>query len=318
MSDRTGLDAVLVSVLESLDEMGAQPDRVMIKSARVVEHCYETRGVAPRFGYDAICMAAASWLTHVRVVDPHGNFGSADPHDEAAAARYTEARLSRAGAMALASERGELPRLPIGLINGDLAMGGAAPAFDPSRIVEALRAASAGGTTDEELVEIVGPPAFPTGCAVAGDLDALAGGTRTKLRVSSDIAIEPGDRGARLLISRVPYGIGAEAVGEAIAHRVDAVRSGRLRARYPDLENALDLPLWDVRNESSGDTTRLVCELLADANADLCRQRLFEIWPVTIEIPLQLRAPLPTLVRGYVDDPAVQNEALASLLLAID
>jgi DNA gyrase subunit A len=318
MTDRTGLDTVMLSVLESLDEMGARPDQPMVKSARVVDHCYATRGIPPRVGYDAVCVAAAPWLTHVRVIDFHGNFGSADPNDDPAAARYTEIRQARSGAMAFESERGELPRLPIGLINGDLAMGGSAPPFDPARVVEALRAVSSDTATDAELVEILGPPAFPTRCPVTADLDAIAAGTRTLLRVSSDITIENGDHGTRLLISRVPYGVGSDDVANAIANRVDAVRSGRLRAAYPDLENALDLPLRDLRNESTGDTTRVVCDLLAGSNAELCRDRLLETWPLTIEFPVQLRAPLPTLVRGFVDDPAVQNEALAVLLLVID
>jgi DNA gyrase/topoisomerase IV subunit A len=226
--------------------------------------------------------------------------------------------LARAGVLALASERGELPRLPIGLINGDLAIGGTTPPFDPTRVVDALHVAAAGGATDDEIVDRVGMPSFPTACSVTGDLKAIAAGTRTKLRVSTDIAIETDDRGTRLLISRVPYGVGPDDVGTAIAGRVDAVRSGRLREAYPELQNALDLPLRDVRNESMNDVTRVVCELLAGANAELCRERLLETWPVTIEIPVQLRAPLATLVRGFVDDPAAQNAALAALLSTID
>jgi DNA gyrase subunit A len=318
MSDRTGLDSVLLAMLDGLDEMGAGPDGLHKKSATVVDHVYTTRGIPPRVGYDAVCVAAAPWLTHVQVIDFHGNFGSADPNDAPAAARYTEVRQARSGAMAVAAERAKLPRLPIGLINGDLALGGTAPPFDPVRTVDGLRAASAGIATDAELVDIVSPPAFPTRCPVAGDFAALAAGEPTKLRVSSDIAIESDHRGTRLLITRVPYGVSAEEVGEAIARRVDAVRSGRLRARYPDLENALDLPLRDVRNESAGDTTRLVCELLAGANAELCRDRLLETWPVTVEFPVRLRAPLAALVRGFVDDPEVQNDALSALLSTID
>jgi hypothetical protein len=73
----------------------------------------------------------------------------------------------------------------------------------------------------------------------------------------------------------------------------------------------------DIRNEST-DRTRLVCELLAGANPELCRQRLLEIWPVSIEITVRLRASLPALVRGLVDDPVTQSEALTALLSAID
>jgi DNA gyrase subunit A len=114
VSERTGLDAILLSVLDGLDELGCRPGTQYRKSAAVVDHVYATRRIRPQFGYDAICVAAAPWLTHVRVIDFHGNFGSADSDDEPAAARYTEVRLASAGAMALASERGELAKLPIG------------------------------------------------------------------------------------------------------------------------------------------------------------------------------------------------------------
>jgi DNA gyrase/topoisomerase IV subunit A len=317
-SERTGLDSVTITVLEGYDELESSPDAQFKKNATIVEHLYATRGLPPRFAYEAICVAAAQWLTHVAVVDFHGNHGSPDPLDEPAAPRYTESRMSRAGAMALASERDELPRLPIGLINGDLSIGGTSPPFDPARVVEALRAASAAGVSDDDLVTMIGMPAFPTGCLVVGDADSIAAGERTKLRVSSDIAIETDERGTRLLITRTPYDIGPEDVSGAIASRVDAVRSGRLREAFPELENELDLPLRDVRNESYGDITRVVCELLDGANAELCRDRILETWPATIEVTVQLRAPLATLVRGFVDDPVTQNEALALLLLSGD
>jgi DNA gyrase/topoisomerase IV subunit A len=305
------------SVLEALDELGSRPDGPHKKSATIVDHLYTTHGIPPRFGYEAMCAAAADWIVPIPLIDVHGNLGGADSTDLPASARYTEMRVARAGAMGLASERGELPRLPIGLINGDLAVGGTAPPFDPVRLVDALRAAATGSATDAELVERVGPPSFATGCSVAGDLAAIAAGTPTKIRVSTDIAIETDGRGTRLIISRVPFGVGPADVGEAIARRVDAVRSGRVSAMYPELQNELDLPLRDVRNESSRDTTRVVCELLAGANPELCRQRLLETWPVTIEITVRLGAPLATLVRGFVDEPTAQDSALRALLAAI-
>lgn len=314
VSDRTGLDAVVLSVLECLDELGARPDARFVKSANAVERVYTTREIPPRYGYDTICSISARWLVHLRLIDFHGSLGGPDWNDEPAGARYTEVRLSRAGSIALASERGELPRLPIGLINGDLTFGGTSPSFDPARLASALRSAAAGAITDAELVELVGLPAFSTECSVDGDPAALAAGAQTRLRLSADVAIETRDGGSQLVISRFPPRVGPGDAAEAIAARVDAARGRDLRTTHPELYDQMDLALRDVRNESIDDRGRLVCELLPGADPGMCRDRLLETWPVTDELPVQLRAPLAALVRDFVDDPAAQGAAIAQLL----
>jgi hypothetical protein len=119
-----------------------------------------------------------------------------------------------------------------------------------------------------------------------------------------------GDRGARAWSGT--FGNGAEEVGEKLARRADANRDRR--TRNPELDDRMAIPLRDVRNESAGDITRVVCELLRDADIELCRERLLETWPVTVELPVQLRAPLATFVRQFADDPAPQHEAMAKLV----
>jgi hypothetical protein len=51
----------------------------------------------------------------------------------------TEARLSPAGEVALAAERGEIAPVPVGLINGSSYRDGARPAFRPQGIIGAIR-----------------------------------------------------------------------------------------------------------------------------------------------------------------------------------
>jgi DNA gyrase/topoisomerase IV subunit A len=310
VSERTGLDAVVLAALECLDEVDARPDGRYVKSAKVVDRMYASRGIPPRHGYDAICYTSAPWLVHVRLIDFFGNLGSPDPNDEAAAPRYTEVRLSPAGSMALAAERGELPRLPIRLINGDLALGGTSPPFDPARLLDAFRAAATGAATDTELVETLGLPAFPTWCSVAGDLTALASGARTLLRLSADVAIETHARAPRLVLSHFPLGVGPEAAAQSLAARADAARTRDLRATHPELHDKLALPLRDVRNESVDLVGRVVCELWPGADAEMCREGVLQTWPVMTTLPVQLPATLPTLVREF----AAQHEAIAALL----
>jgi DNA gyrase/topoisomerase IV subunit A len=313
MSERTGLDNVVLSTLEGLDELGALPDRTYVKSAKVVDRAYETRGIPPRHGYDAICTISIPWLVHLRLIDFHGNFGGRDRDDEPANARYTEVRLSPAGVMALAAERGDLPRLPIGLINGDLALGGTSPPFDPVRLADALRA-SGGSASDDDLVAMVGLPAFPTQCSVEGDLTTLASGAPARLRLSARTTFETSGPAAALVLSHFPFGVGPEDAASAIAHRVGAARDRGVRTVHPELQEQMDPGLRDVRNESAGDSTRVVCELLPGADPERCRARVLETWPVTTEFDARLRAPLPTLLRHVADGSVAQQEAVTALL----
>jgi DNA gyrase subunit A len=314
ISDRTGLDAMTRDVLDLMHDLGLAPDATFRKSSRIVADLYSKHGVPPRYGYDVICALAAPWLMQLEFVDFHGNMGSPDPNDEPAAARYTEARLSRVGAMAVAAERGEFPPLPIGLINGDLAFGGTAPPFDGDRIARALTAAGSETASDAELVEMIGPPAFPTGCDVDGDVAALAAGEATTLRLSATVVLETDDRESRLVVSRFPFGSSADVAGQTLAARVDRARRRGLRSEHPELHDLLEIPLRDVRNESIDLPGRLVCVLLRGADPELCRERILETWPVTVDLAVQLPAPLPALIRQFADDPAAQRNAMAALL----
>jgi len=304
---------VTISILECLDKLDARPEHRYVKSARVVDLAYSSRAIPPRFGYEAMCANAADWLTQLLLVDIHGNIGSADDLDEPALPRYTEARMTYPGWMAIAAERGELPRLPIGLINGDLAFGGTAPPFDPVRIASALHAAVK-GASDAELVELVGLPAFRIACSVDGDLAALASGAASTLTLSARVAIEADERGSRLVVSHFPWSVGPGDASQVLAARADAERHRDLNARQPDLFDRMRIRLRDIRNESHDDIERLVCELDPDADPEVCRERVLETWPVTTELPVQLRAPLPRLLHEINDGSDAQQEAITALI----
>jgi DNA gyrase subunit A len=317
VSERTGLGVVEVSVLEALDELGARPERPYVKCARVVQLLADEHGVSPRYGYDALCALARPWLVHLRLVDFHGNFGSADEGDRPANPRYTEARLSTAGALALAAERRTGPRLPIGLVNGDLHVDGSSPAFSPSRVIDTILALlDDPELPDLELVERIGPPAFPTGCRVECDHAALAAALPTTLMLTARLTVEAGRRGPAIVVSNLPPGVGPQQISDAIAARAEG-HFGRLRERSPERFAALTLPLRDVRDESDGSVTRIVCELRTGADVAECERKLASTWGVTIRRPVQLRAPLPRLLRDLVDAGAAQRSALTALLATI-
>lgn len=312
MTERTGLGLVELLTLEALDEIDARPHRPHRKSANVLEHLRVTRGVGPTYGYPALCSLAADWLQNIPLVDPHGNFGT--PDFEPAAPRYTEARLSFAGALVLASERGELPRLPIRLINGDLTSGGTAPPFAPAAVVRAVGLAAADSSvSDEELVSALGPPWFPTDCVVTGDLAALAAGERTDLRLSARLGVERRGDSDRISITQLPFGIGPSAIGDALAARVNSAR-GLGGADQLELRERADLPLRNITDLSNDSLEHLVCDVRVGADAELCRDRILETWPVTITIGARLAAPAAALVRAAADDAEAQAALFEALL----
>jgi DNA gyrase subunit A len=102
---RDGLKPVHRRILYSMNEQGHRPDRSHVKSARVVGDVmgkYHPHGDSAI--YDAMVRLAQDFSLNVPLIDGHGNFGS--PDDGPAAARYTEARMSRE-AMLLVGELGE-------------------------------------------------------------------------------------------------------------------------------------------------------------------------------------------------------------------
>jgi DNA gyrase subunit A len=309
MSERTGVNAVELAALQALDDLGLSPDHPYKKSAHVVEHLYHAHGIPPEYGYDTLCRLQAEWVVHIRLVDLHGNGGG--PSDRAAAPRYTEVRLSPAGVLALASERGDAPKLPIGLINGDFRWHGTAPAFDPRRVVAAvLRAAEDPAVSDSDLVALAGPPAFVTGCELSGDFAGLARGRNVEVRMRARLTVEDDGRDVSFVISHPPPETSIERIAESIASR----RMRPALPGYPRLARQMGIPLRDLRNESMWPVDRLICVPDRDADLSKVKRQILQTSPVTIKRPMQLAAPLAVLIRAIADDPEPQRRALDALL----
>jgi DNA gyrase/topoisomerase IV subunit A len=201
------------------------------------------------------------------------------------------------------------------LINGDLHVEGVAPPFSPTRVVATLLAlADDPALSDAEIVARLGPPESPTGCGIACDLDALASGAPTAMVQTAHLTVEAGDRGAVIVLSHLPLRVGNDTVARAIADRVNA-RWRRDNVNDGEALDELALPLRDVRDESYGAVTRIVCEPRPEAMIEDCEQRIAATWGVRVVMPrVQLPAPLAQLVRGLVDeDAAAQRSALAAL-----
>ena len=92
---RDGLKPVQRRILYSMSELNNGPDKPHRKSARIVGDTmgkYHPHGDSSIYG--SLVTMAQPWSMRYPLVDGHGNFGSVDG-DGPAAARYTEARMSK-------------------------------------------------------------------------------------------------------------------------------------------------------------------------------------------------------------------------------
>jgi DNA gyrase subunit A len=223
---RDGLKPVHRRILFSMSEQGYRPDRGHVKSARVVGDVmgkYHPHGDSAI--YDAMVRMAQGFSLNVPLVDGHGNFGS--PDDGPAAARYTEARLSRE-AMLLVGELGEgtvefkpnydgslaeptvLPAaFPNLLVNGTSGIAvGMATNMIPHNLGEVVGAArwliTHPTATLDKLMEFVPGPDLPTGGLLLG-LDEVRRAYETGrgvVRMRARVQIGPleGSRGRQAIV----------------------------------------------------------------------------------------------------------------------
>ena len=247
---RDGLKPVQRRIIYQMAQMGLNPEKGHVKSARVVG---DVMGKLHPHGdsaiYDALVRLAQPFSMRIPLVDGHGNFGSLD--DGPAAARYTEARL-RPEAMALVSDLDEdvvdfvpnydnqltqpsvLPAaFPSLLVNGASGIAvGMATNMAPHNLVEVINAAchliENPEATLEEIMKFVPGPDLPTGGTIIGSegiLDAYATG-RGSFKTRATVSIEQvGPRKTGLVVTELPYLVGPERVIDKIK---DAVTSKKL------------------------------------------------------------------------------------------
>jgi DNA gyrase subunit A len=291
---RDGLKPVHRRILFSMSEQGHRPDRAHVKSARVVGDVmgkYHPHGDVAI--YDAMVRLAQDFSLNVPLIDGHGNFGS--PDDGPAAARYTEARLSRE-AMLLVGELDEgtvdfypnydgslqqpvvLPAaFPNLLVNGTSGIAvGMATNMIPHNLGEVVAAAryliSHPDATLDELMYLVPGPDLPTGGQLLG-LDEVrrsyeSGRGVVRMRARVEIGPLPGSRGRQAItVTELPYGIGAEKVIEKITDEV---------TRTKRLQGIADIK--DLTDRENG--TCLVVECKIGVNPQALLADLYRLTPL--------------------------------------
>jgi topoisomerase-4 subunit A len=233
------------------------------------------------------------------LVDGQGNFGNIDG-DNAAAYRYTEARLTFVASQLMAGlDEGtvdfrptyngeeEEPEVFPGLFPNLLANGasgiavGMATSIPPHNLGELVDASikliERKRIDDRELMEIVQGPDFPTGGVLVDDretiLRAYVSG-RGSFRLRAKVEVEREKGGAwHLLVSEIPYGVAKAKLIEQIAALI--------------ADKKLPI-LADVKDESD-DQVRLIIEPRArTVDPDLLLESLYRLTDLEIRYPLNL------------------------------
>jgi DNA gyrase subunit A len=266
-----GLKPAQRRVLTAMKWLNLRPDGRYMKSARVEG---ETMGkLHPHGGaYGVMVTMAAPYNNNIPFIDGMGNWGSST--DGAAAARYTEAKLSSFAWEAMLSDSdtwqlrdnydGSLKepvelnvKVPAVLLNGQDGIGvGFATKIPPHSLRDVCNAV----VSNKPLV-----PSFPSGCDIVID-DGLASYQKTgigtlRLRAKEEIIPAKNKRtGSQLVYTNLPYGTNPEKLGQQIK---DGLDKGTI------------LGITAVRDDSDLTGDRLTITLKAGTDIELASKQLY-------------------------------------------
>ena len=285
---RDGLKPVHRRILYAMHEDGITSDKPYRKCANTVGSVlgrYHPHGDAAV--YDAMVRMAQDFSMRYMLIDGHGNFGSIDG-DGAAAMRYTEARMAKISNYMLADiekntvnfmpnyddrlqEPTVLPaQIPALLVNGSsgIAVGMATniPPHNLTEIVDGLiKIIDEDDVSDEELMQIVKGPDFPTGALILGKEGIkqayTTGRGKITLRAETEIEEMSGNK-QRIIVSSLPYQV----------NKAKLIQNISELAKDKKIEG-----ISEVRDESDRkEKVRIVIELKRDANAQVVLNRLYK------------------------------------------
>ncbi|WP_024115409.1 DNA topoisomerase (ATP-hydrolyzing) subunit A [Helicobacter pylori] len=284
---RDGLKPVHRRILYAMHELGLTSKVTYKKSARIVGDVigkYHPHG--DNAVYDALVRMAQDFSMRLELVDGQGNFGSIDG-DNAAAMRYTEARMTKASEEILRDidkdtidfvpnyddtlkEPDILPsRLPNLLVNGANGIAvGMATSIPPHRIdeiidalVHVLENPNAGL---DEILEFVKGPDFPTGGIIygkAGIIEAYKMG-RGRVKVRAKVHVEKTKNKEIIVLDEMPFQTNKAKLVEQISDL----------AREKQIEG-----ISEVRDESDREGIRVVIELKRDAMSEIVLNHLYKL-----------------------------------------
>ena len=285
---RDGLKPVHRRILYTMYEDGLTSDKPYRKSATTVGDVlgrYHPHGDSS--AYDAMVRMAQTFSLRYPLIDGHGNFGSIDG-DGAAAYRYTEARMSKIAEIMLTDiekntvdfmpnfddrlqEPTVLPaKIPALLVNGSSGIAvGMATNIPPHNLTEVIngiiKIIDDDNVTDEQLMQIIKGPDFPTGGMILGR-EAIKQAYTTgkgKITVRAEAEIEEMSNGKqKIIVTSLPYQVNKAKLIENIANLVKEKR----------IEG-----ISELRDESDRENAvRIHIGLKKDANARVVLNQLYK------------------------------------------
>jgi topoisomerase IV subunit A len=297
---RDGLKPVHRRLLYAMSQLRLEPDTPPKKSARVVGdvigkfHPHGDTAV-----YDALVRLAQDFAVRYPLIDGQGNFGNIDG-DNAAAMRYTEARLTRVARALLEGidedavdfrgtydGEGEEPvvlpaSFPNLLANGASGIAvGMATSIPPHNVEEICLALEHlirhPQASVEDLAGLLPGPDFPTGGTLVepreGILEAYRTG-RGSFRLRARWGVEKLGQGTwQVVVTEIPY----------------QVQKSRLIERIAELLSARKLVLLeDVRDESAEDIRLVLVPKNRNVDADVLMESLFRSTDLEVRVPLNM------------------------------
>ncbi|WP_159586274.1 DNA topoisomerase IV subunit A [Chelativorans xinjiangense] len=319
---RDGLKPVHRRIMHTMRLLRLSPDQGFAKCARIVGdvmgkfHPHGDQSI-----YDALVRLAQPFAMRYPLVDGQGNFGNIDG-DNAAAMRYTEARMTEVAAELLTgitedavdfrltyNEEDEEPivlpgAFPNLLCNGSSGIAvGMATSIPPHNAAEVCDAALALIDDPEtpvlRLLDFVKGPDFPTGGIIVEGAAAIREAYETGrggFRVRSRWEKEDQGRGTwNVVVTEIPYGVQKSRLIEKIAELVIA-------RRLPLLE--------DVRDESTEDVRVVLVPKSRTVEPELLMESLFRLTDLETRFPLNMNV----LSRGKVPGVLSLKEVLREWL----
>ncbi len=289
---RDGLKPVHRRLMYAMYQLKLKPELSPKKSARVVGdvignfHPHGDSSV-----YDALVRLAQDFAVRYPLVDGQGNFGNIDG-DNAAAMRYTEARLTKVAELLMegidenavdfrptydgeGSEPIVMPaNFPNLLANGSsgIAVGMATniPPHNVAELCEAMELMLAEeDATIEQICKIIKGPDFPTGGTLVEPKENILEAYKTgkgSFRLRAKWEVEEGKAGAwNIIVTEIPYQVQKSKLIEKIAELITSKKLAML-------DDVRDESAEDIRLVLVPKTRNIAPELLMEAlyrNCDL-------------------------------------------------
>ena len=287
---KDGLKPVHRRILYAMHDLNLSSKAAYKKSARIVGDVigkYHPHGDTSV--YDALVRMAQNFSMREPLIDGQGNFGSVDG-DNAAAMRYTEARMTKVSEDILKDidkdtvnfvsnyddtvrEPAVMPtRVPTLLMNGSEGIAvGMATKIPPHNLAELLDAIlymiDNPDVTADELMQFIKGPDFPTGGTIFGRrgiIDAYNTG-RGRVKIRAKHHIETKGKREVIVIDELPYQVNKSRLIEQIANL----------AKDKAIEG-----ISEVRDESDRDGIRVVIELKKDTMGEIVLNNLYKSTPL--------------------------------------